>query len=192
MKTRLIAATLFSLATAAVAHAAEQPIRPGLWQLYTSTPGKTEMVNPMIDYVARMRKEMKTMTPEAREATELMLADLAVRGSEYTADGYRTKVCITREDIANIDRLIVKDGDSCSRTRSPIANGEMTVDVKCTRRPVSTSRAIFKFPTDKAVNFESTTTLNDAMGKPLTYHYAGWAKWLGNNCGQVLPASAYD
>ena len=192
MKPRLIASALLSFATLAAGSASAQSVRPGLWQTHISTPGKTQEVNPMIGYVARMKKEMATMDPETRKEMEEMLAQLAASESGFTADGYRTKACITKAQASNVGRFIRRDekgSDNCKRTTSPIVAGQMKINTVCTQ-PASTSSAIVRFQGETGYSFDGSYTMNDAQGKPITYKSSGWGKWLGSDCGKVQPGEA--
>jgi hypothetical protein len=191
MKSKALAISLCALAAACASTVSAQAIRPGLWQLYSSTPGKSGGVDPMVDYVKRMKKEMATMAPEDRAAMEEMLAELAASKTEYTKEGFRTTECISRDQANKIGRLFYKDSGTCSETLSPIEIGRMTIDIKCTR-PVSTTSATVNFQGDKGYNFKSKSIIKDAQGKPITYEYEGWGKWLGSDCGKVRAAPAEE
>lgn len=184
MKTQLIATTLFTFAAMAAGPAAAQYMKPGLWQFHTTTPGKGNGTGAMAAYVANMKKEMASMSPEARKQVEAMLADMAARDMGFTANGFQTKVCITREEVQNLDKLVSRNGN-CTTQRSPLVGGQLKLNMSCTNPP-STGSAVITFQGDTAYTMESTMTANMG-GQRSTYRTTATGKWLSSNCGKVKP-----
>jgi hypothetical protein len=189
MRNTYVAASLSIAAVLCAGSASAQVIKPGLWQVYMTTPGKGTEANPMANYIARMRKEMETMDPESRAAMQETLGQLTAKGTEFTTDGFRTKECVTSADVAQLGKLIVDKDDSCTETISPIVNGQLKIERRCTQPPSSGS-IVVKFQGNTAFSLEGTSTMTDPTGKPHTYKTTGSGKWLGSNCGAVKPGSA--
>jgi hypothetical protein len=183
-----IATALSTLALLCAANASAQlpNIKPGLWQLDVTVPGKAQG-HPMAGYVEKMKAHMASMPPEQRKEIEKSLADLQARGTEFTGDGLRTKECITKENIAKFDLLGKKVPDSCTRKSSPTVGG-MKVSMTCTQPPMKVDAAI-KFQGEKAYTFESLATVTGSDGKPMTHKSTGTGKWLGSDCGKIKSAS---
>lgn len=189
MTTRLLAIPFFALAALHAPDSCAQQvnIKPGLWQLDMTAPGKANG-NPMAGYIAQLKSQMASMPPEQRRQLEATLAELDARGTEFTSDGVRMKECITKENIANYDFLGKKGMDSCTRKVSPTAGG-MNLSMNCTRPQMSVEASV-KSQSDKAYTFESIATVQGPDGKPMTQKSSGSAKWLSSDCGKVKPSPA--
>lgn len=185
MKTQLIATTLFTLAAMAAGPAAAQYMKPGLWQFQTTTPGTGN--GTMAAYLANMKKEMANMSPEARKQMEAVLSQMAARDMGITADGFHTKVCITKEEVQDLDNLVGKHGN-CTTQRSPLVGGQLKMNMSCTNPP-ATGSAVVKFQGDTGYTMEATMTGNMG-GQPATYITTTTGKWLASDCGKVKPATA--
>lgn len=191
MRTTALATTLFTLAAfyAAGASAQQVNIKPGLWQLEVTTPGKVQG-NPMAKYMETMKAQMARMPPEQRKEIEKTMADLQARGTEFTGNGMRTKECITKENIAKFDLLGKKDQDSCTRKGTPMVGG-VKVSMSCTQPRMQVDAAV-RFQGDKAYTFESVATAAGPDGTPMTQKTTGSGKWLSSDCGAVKPVSDDD
>ncbi|MFC5479764.1 DUF3617 domain-containing protein [Massilia suwonensis] len=187
MRTTAIATTLLTLAAFCAGSACAQQlnIKPGLWQLEATVPGKAQG-NAMAGYMERMKAKMAKMPPEQRKEIEKTMADLQARGTEFTGNGMRTKECITRENIAQFDLLGKKGPDSCTRKGTPTAGG-VNVSMTCTQPKMQVDAAV-KFQGDKAYTFESVATLAGPDGRPMTQKTSGSGKWLGSDCGAIKPS----
>jgi hypothetical protein len=188
MRTPPIASALSTLALVCAANASAQlpNIKPGLWQLDVTLPGKAQG-HPMAGYVEKMKAQMASMPPEQRKEIEKSLSDLQARGTEFTGDGLRTKECITKENIAKFDLLGKKAPDSCTRKTSPAVGG-VKLSMTCTQPPMKLDAAI-KFQGEKAYTFESLATISGPDGKPMTHKSTGTGKWLGSDCGRIKPTA---
>ncbi|QOY93451.1 DUF3617 domain-containing protein [Massilia sp. UMI-21] len=191
MRTRLIALPLFALAGICASNAAAQQvnIKPGLWQFDMTMPGQAKG-NPMAAYVGQMKEQMASMPPEQRKRIASTLAELEARGTEFTSEGVRTKTCVTRENLANLDFLGNKGTESCTRKASPLPGG-MQVSMHCTR-PRMSIEASLKYQGEKAYTFESLTTVTGPDGKPMTHKTSGSGKWLSSDCGKIKPTSVAE
>jgi hypothetical protein len=188
MRTPLIATTLFTFAAFCASSVSAQQIniKPGLWQLEMTLPGKAKG-NPMAGYAEQMKRHMASMPPEQRKEIEATLSDLQARGTEFTGDGLRTKECFTKENIAKFELLGKKGADSCTRKVSPTMGG-VNVSMQCARPQMKVDAAV-KFQGEKAYTFESLATVTGPDGKPMTQKSTGSGTWLSSDCGQVKPAA---
>ncbi|WP_168710158.1 DUF3617 domain-containing protein [Massilia sp. Mn16-1_5] len=188
MRTTAIATALLTFAAfcAGSASAQQVNIKPGLWQLEATVPGKAQG-NAMAGYMERMKAQMAKMLSEQRKEIEKTMADLQARGTEFTGNGMRTKECITKENIAKFDLLGKKGPDSCTRKGTPTVGG-VNVSMTCTQPKMQVDAAV-KFQGDKAYTFESVATLAGPDGKPMTQKTSGSGKWLSSDCGAIKPSS---
>jgi len=186
MRTTRITQIILALASVCAAPAfAQQPnIKPGLWQIDMTLPGKGAD-NPMAGYVALMKSQMALMAPEQRAQIEKMMA---ANGTELTGDGLRTKQCITQQDIDKFDVFGKKAPDSCTRKTTPVPGG-MNVNMVCTQ-PRMKVDAVVKAESEKSYRFESVATLPGPDGKEISQKSNGTGKWLGSACGNSGAASA--
>ena len=189
MKMRRTASIVLSLATlcAPNAFAQQVDIKPGLWQLDMTLPGKAGG-NHMASIVALMKSQMDSMPPAQRAEMQKKLGELGAGGTEFTNDGLRTKQCITKEDIAQFDVFGKKGPDSYTRNATPTPGG-MNVSMQCTNPQVKVD-AVVKTQSDKAYTFDSTATMAGPTGAMMTQKTSGSGKWLGSDCGQVKPVTA--
>ena len=184
MKAALILPTLITLVAATAGQANAQTLRPGLWQGFIATPGKTPHVDPMAEYIAQVKKDMAKMSPEERKEAQALLDEAASNGIEHTADGILAKACITKQQVANSHLLFGRDQQpGCTEKRSPFLAGKTTMTFECTRPQKSSGSLIIQFKGDTA--YSMTGTASYGPGKAVAV--SGWGKWLGNDCGKIKP-----
>ncbi|QYF93837.1 DUF3617 domain-containing protein [Massilia sp. PAMC28688] len=183
MKTTLIAATLFSAALCA-AQASAQTLRPGLWEIRSSTPGGAGSGKAMAEHMARMKKEIAAMPAAQRQQMEAALAGQAASALQFTDDGMIMKHCITPDDVAAMDKLIIKEG-GCTTQRSPMIGGVVKMNMSCTTPP-STGNGTIRFSGDTAYTMEMTMNTR-FQGQNHTAKVSSSGKWLASSCGKVKP-----
>lgn len=161
---------------AGVSHA--QTMKPGLWE-FKQTP----QLDPARQaQMAQAQKAMESMPPERRQMMEQMMAQHGV--SMNMAGGTITiKTCVTKEQA--------------ERNMAPVTHrGNCTQDVK---RSGSTIQTHFVC-TDPASEGDATVTLkgsegftndvtvkHERQGKTETMKVSGEGRWLGADCGDILP-----
>jgi len=181
---RATRATQIILALASVcatqAFAQQPAIKPGLWQIDMTLPGKAAD-KPMGGYVEMMKSQMASMTPEQRAQVEKVLA---ASGTELKGDGLRTKQCITQQDIDNGALFGKKSTDSCTRKTTPIAGG-MNVSMTCTQ-PRMKVDAVMHADSATSYRFESVATVPGPDGKEISQQSRGSGQWLGSDCAKPV------
>ena len=188
MRMTRTASIVLSLATMCATNAFAQQIdiKPGLWQLDMTLPGKAAG-NQMAGVVALMKSQMASMSPAQRAEMQKRLGELGAGGTEFTDDGLRTKQCITKQDIAQFDVLGKKGSDSCTRSATPMPGG-MNVSMQCTQPQLKVD-AVVKTQSETAYTFESTATMAGPGGAMMTQKTSGTGKWLGSDCTKAAPVS---
>jgi hypothetical protein len=188
MKTKCAKQIVLVLALASVCAAqafAQQPaIKPGLWQIDMTLPGKAANT-PMGGYAEMMKSQMASMTPGQRAQIEKMLA---ASGTELKGDGLRTKQCITQQDIDKGALFGRKGTDSCARKTTPVAGG-MNVSMTCTQ-PRMKVDAVMRAESETSYRFESVATVPGPDGKEISQKSSGSGKWLASDCGTTGAAAA--
>ena len=186
---RRTASIVLSLATlcATNAFAQQVDIKPGLWQLEMTLPGKGGG-KQMASIAALMKSQMDSMPAAQRAEVQKKLGELGAGGTEFTENGLRTKQCITKQDIAQFDVFGKKGPDGCTRNATPMAGG-LNVSMQCTQPQVKID-AVVKTQSDEAYTFDSTATMAGPNGTTMTQKTSGSGKWLGSDCGQLKPAAA--
>lgn len=181
--TQIILAFSFASVCTAQAFAQQPAIKPGLWQIDMTLPGKGGN-KQMGGYLEMMKSQMAAMAPEQRAQVEKMLA---ASGTELKGDGLRTKQCITQQDINKFDVFGKKSTDSCTRKTTPVAGG-MNVSMTCTQ-PRMKVDAVMKADSETSYRFESVATVPGPDGKEITQKSSGSGKWLGSDCGKTGAAA---
>ena len=188
MSTRSIAATLFALAAVAAGGASAQTIRPGLWEVQVTMPGRPAGMPSMAKHIEMMKQQMASMPPEQRQEIQKAIDQMSASGTEFTADGMRTKQCVTKEQIAKFMLPQQRTAEGCTQTMSRVGGNEAKVNMQCTQPPMTVD-AVFKRENEKSYRFESTSKITGPGGQTITQKGSGTGKWLSDNCGNVKPAS---
>lgn len=182
MKTRLIAATLVMVAAAAGNQAAAQALKPGLWDIRQSAPNGSGQA--MAEQMARIRKDIAAMPAEQRKQMESLMAATDNNQVQFTDKGMSLKACVTADDAARLENLVVKDGN-CTMQRSPLVAGQIKMNISCTSPP-STGNGTIRFQGDTGYEMDVTMT-SKVQGQTRTNKMSSTGKWLGSDCGKVKP-----
>ena len=187
MKNTLVAFTLLSLSTIAAIPACAQTVKPGLWEIQNSM-GKG-WGKAMAGIEANNKKMMAAMSAEARKEMAAVEAENAGR-TRYTDDHIIVKACITKEQVANISKMLPPPQGNCTEQRSPMIAGVMKIDHKCTN-PASTGSTTLRLRGDTGFDMEGTSSMT-VQGQRHTTNGTTSGKWLGANCGKIEPDTDED
>lgn len=182
MLVRLAALSLAAGAAVAAVPSSAQNMKPGLWQINH----KMQSSNAQLEQaMARMREHMANMSPEQRKAMEDMMAKHGVNMPSADLQGTIVmKMCLTKEMAAH-NRVPIQQQGNCTHTQSPVAGNTMKVSFQCTQPPASGEGQV-TFNGDDAYTLTMRIT-STANGKPETVNMDATGKWLGADCGNILP-----
>jgi hypothetical protein len=159
--------------------AADAPkLSPGLWEhgfTMKSRSGKLESA------MSQMQKSMAALPPAQRQMMQDMMAK---QGVALGDTGQSVKVCITPEQ-ARADRMPTQEG--CTQTASRSGN-TWSMRFECKGNPPTSGHGQVTLESSKAYQGQFTvdTTL---QGKPEQMLMNTRGKWLGDDCGNIRPAS---
>jgi hypothetical protein len=157
--------------------ASAQKFSPGLWEhqfTMKSESGRMEKA------MREAQQAMASMTPEQRKMMQDMMAS---QGVAFGPQGNSVKVCITKEEAERDAPPPAQEG--CTQTSK--RNGNIwQLSFKCPG-PLPSSG-------DGTVTVQSPTAysglfriVTDLEGKPEKMNMNTSGKWLGANCGNILP-----
>jgi hypothetical protein len=179
---RLIVSTaaLALLAGVSFTAAAQQKMRPGLWEHNVSF--KTQS-GQMEAAMAEMQKSLASMPPAQRKQMEQMMAQ---QGVGLGATGQSVKVCVTKEQ-ADLDNIPQQEG--CTQQVQRVDANTMKVAFSCKGgqgEPPSSGEGTVTFQGPKAYSgqFKFKTV---QQGKPEQIDMAQKGRWLSDDCGAIKP-----
>src|SRR4051812_38220340 len=120
-----------ALAGALAPAAAQQRLKPGLWEMTNKIQGNAQMDQAM----AEMQKQLAAMPPEQRKQMEAMMGGRGVQMGGMGPGGMSMRVCLTREMVER-DDIPAGNGD-CKTTQQQRSGGTIKVTFACTRPPSS-------------------------------------------------------
>src|SRR5882757_5546586 len=182
-RTSLFALVFFALIASAATD--NLSIKPGLWEVTTSSESKGA---PPVDAArkAEMEKMMTKMSPEMRARIEA-----SQKKSQAMAGPRVSKSCVTKEDLSRPLGMGTEDG-KCTRTiiKSTSSSQEIRVDCAIGERK---STALLRVTATNSENWTGTmdTSIPTAKGD-ITVRTNMSGKWLGADCGDVKPHSSSD
>jgi len=182
LKTCLLAgATLLHLSAAL---AESPPIKPGLWEVTTSSPQINGQTMP--DMSAQMAEQMKKMPPQMRQQIEAQMKAKGVQMAPAGGGGMAVRVCITQEALAQ-NRWQQTEG-RCQNTAMNKSGATWTWSFTCTEPPASgEGRTTFQ-GNEAYVNELHMNT--ERKGKPMSTVMTHRGKWLSADCGGLKPAGS--
>ena len=173
MRTAFIAT---ALALACLPAAAQQQMKPGLWEV------QTKMNNPQMDQaMAQMQQQMASMPPEQRKQMEAMMAQRGVKMMP-SASGMTMQVCMTKEQVER-NEVPQQQGD-CKHTITQRSGSTMKMTFTCASPP-SSGEGEFTSSSDGYTSRMTVTSA--AQGKPETTTINSSGKWMSADCGSVKP-----
>ena len=173
-------AVLALLAGVSFTAAAQQKMRPGLWEHNISF--KTQS-GQMEAAMAEMQKSLASMPPAQRKQMEQMMAQ---QGVGLGATGQTVKVCVTKEQ-ADLDNIPQREG--CTQKVQRVDANTMKVAFSCKGgqgEPPSSGEGTVTFqgPTAYTGQFKFKTVQD---GKPEQIDMAQKGRWLSDSCGAIKP-----
>lgn len=179
----LIVTLAAAAATVAMAPAAAQAIKPGLWEIQHRMGG-----NPKMDQLtADMQKHMREMTPEQRQQMESAMAGRDMPWAPASAGGgMAMRMCLTREMV---ERNEFPSGRAdCKSTQQKRTGKTVKSTFTCTNPPSSGENEVtIDGPESYASRGRITRTVG---GNPETMTIETRGKWLSADCGNVKPLQA--
>lgn len=167
------------LAAACLPVAAQQQLKPGLWEINNKMKG-----NPQMDAaMEQMQKQLAAMPPEQRKQMEDMMAQRGVRMAPGGAGGGMTvQMCMTKEMVERKE-MPVREG--CKTTKQDRSGNTMKVAFTCSNPP-SSGEGEFTFTSDQAYSTHMVVR-TAVQGRETTTEMDGSGKWLGADCGSIKP-----
>jgi hypothetical protein len=157
-----------------------QSSKPGLWEITQKLGGNPEIEAAM----ARVEKQMASMSPEQKKMMQAMVAKQGVSMGTATGGGTVAKICITKE-MADRPRLPSQMQGDCTTTLSDKTASSMKMKFVC-KSPASSGEGTYTFASDAAYSMKMKMTIDD-KGGPKTMTIDSQGKWLSNDCGDVKP-----
>ncbi|HWZ43653.1 MAG TPA: DUF3617 domain-containing protein [Candidatus Saccharimonadales bacterium] len=175
--------TLVFFALLASAATDNLSIKPGLWEVTTSSESKGA---PPVDPArkAEMEKMMAKMSPEMRARVEAAQK----KSQAHMAGPNVRKSCVTKEDLSGALGM-PKEADKCTRTVIKATSSTQEIRVDCAQGEHKSS-ALLRVTATNSENWSGTMdTTIAAAGKDITVRTNMSGKWLGADCGDVKPLS---
>lgn len=187
MKSKLITTTLLTLSALAALPASAQSIKPGLWQVTSTTPtGNVGNTRITPEHMALAKDLLASMPAEQRKQMESAMANAGAGDMQLTDNGVTLKQCISKEQAADYSSLIIREGN-CTVQRTPAVAGVAKFDMRCTN-PQATGNGTVRFQGDTGYALDMTTTAN-INGQSMTNKISATGKWLGADCGSIKPVA---
>jgi hypothetical protein len=169
------------LAGALLPAAAQQRLKPGLWEMTQKMQGNAQMDQAM----AEMRKQLESMPPEQRKQMEAVMAGRGVQMSGMGAGGMSVRICLTKEMVER-DEVPAASGD-CKTTRQQRSGNTLKMAFSCSNPPSSGESEVTLASAEAFTSRTRATTT--AGGKPETVNVEGSGKWVSADCGNVKPVT---
>jgi hypothetical protein len=169
-------ALLFATLIGTTAHA--QKAAPGLWEHTMQMKSQSGQIEAGL---AQMREELARMPPEQRQQMEQMMAQ---RGLGISPAGTAARVCITPEQAAR-DQMPQPDG-RCSQQSVQRSGNVLKIKFVCSGDPPARGEGEYTFSSDKA--FSGRMQVDTVVqGKPEQMTMTSSSRWLGADCGAIVP-----
>lgn len=167
----------FVLAAACLPCAAQQALKPGLWEINNKMQG-----NPEVDAaMARLQQQMAAMSPEQRKQVEAAMAQRGMR-MQPASGGMTIQMCMTPE-MSRRNDMPMREG--CTATKQERSGNTLKVAFSCANPP-SSGEGEFTMNGDQA--YSSHMVVKTVMqGRETTTEMNATGKWLGADCGSVKP-----
>lgn len=173
MKTLLLF-TAVSLALSLSAFAAENPLKPGLWEMSSTMKMGDKKINPQLE----MEKAVANLPAEQRKRMAEMMAKSG-GGSNVSSGGW-VKVCYTREMLARKD-FGTEARRECTSTIKEQTAKRMTVDFKCQDGSTGSGEWNFLSP----ALYDGKMKFVQKSGEKSEMTVSG--RFIKDDCGDVKP-----
>lgn len=174
---KAIALALLAAAFALPA-AAQQQLKPGLWEIQQKMGGNPELEQQM----AQAKAAMAAMPPEQRKQMEAMMARQGVQMGANNS----IRICMTKEMVEK-NEIPSQQGD-CKVTNQARSGNTMKASFACTN-PASSGNTEVTIASPEAYTMKTNVTTS-ARGKPEQMTLEGSGKFVGADCGSVKPVQA--
>lgn len=169
---------LLLLSSAALTHAADVNINPGLWVVqHHGTMGNNGVTMPIPD-ATQLQGLMKNLPPEARAQIE---KHVGANGTAMAA-GQDVKVCISPEQAAKNEFPTDPTG-KCKLMNNTRTGNTIAIKMQCSKGDV-----------DAVITLHDAASWSSTMkgsaqngGQNYTMDMQATGKWLGNDCGTLKP-----
>jgi hypothetical protein len=171
---------LLPLAVWAADNATPLDIKPGLWENTT----KTEMGGRAMPAMPAIPPEaLAQMPPEQRARVEAMM------NSRKPGGGMTTKVCMTRDSLANGIRMAQQKG--CTQKLVSSSSTKMVMHVECTEGANKSSGDVtFERIDSEHTKGNMAMKVSSGGAPPMDMKMVMEGKWLSSDCGDVKPVEA--
>lgn len=165
--------------------AAQNTMKPGLWEINNKMGGSGEQGAKMAAAMEQMQKQMAAMSPEQRKQMQDMMAKQGVNMAPGgTGGGMAVRVCITKEMAARNEAPAQPQGD-CKQEQMQKTGNTMKFKFTCSKPPSSGEGEITQ-------NSPESYTMNmkvnrEVKGKPEQMTMEAQGKWVSSDCGSVKP-----
>lgn len=170
----------------AVPAAAQQNMKPGLWEVTNKMGGSGDMGTKMAAAQAEMQKQLAAMPPEQRKQMEKMMADKGVGMAPGGAPGggMAARVCMSKEMAAR-NEPPAQQGD-CKQEQLQKSGNTTRFKFSCSKPP-TTGEGEYTLHSPEHYTMKIKTT-SQVKGKAEQMTMDAQGKWLSNDCGNLKPA----
>lgn len=171
MKTSALS-VLMALLLLSSAVLAQDKMKAGLWEMTMKSD---------------MMKNMPKIPPEQMQK----MKEMGIAVPQMQDGGMVTRVCITKEMAERDEAPEMNYKESgCQPKNYQRAGSSYSVDIVCDG-PDMKGRGTARGKFDGGNSFTSTYDFKGTMhGQPVNQHHENSGKWLGADCGSVVPAGA--
>lgn len=177
------AALLLACALSATAHAADPapPIKPGLWEITTTSQQIDGQAMP--DIGAQMAEQLKAMPPAMRQQIEAQMKSKGLQMAPGQRGGTAVRTCVSKASLDQ-NRWQATQGD-CRNQITERSGKTWKWKVNCTQPP-SQGEGSTTFISPEAYTNDMRMTMS-GQGQPQTMTMKHQAKWLSADCGGLKP-----
>lgn len=177
------AALLLASFLSATAHAAEPapPIKPGLWEITTTSQQIDGQAMP--DIGAQMAEQLKAMPPAMRQQIEAQMKSKGVQMAPGQRGGTAVRTCVSKESLDQ-NRWQATQGD-CKSQITERSGKTWKWKVSCTQPP-SQGEGSTTFISPEAYTNDMRMTMS-GQGQPQTMTMKHQARWVSADCGGLKP-----
>jgi hypothetical protein len=168
-----------AFAAALAPAAAQQRLKPGLWEMTHKMQGNAQMDQAM----AEMQKQLAAMPPEQRKQMEAMMAGKGMQMGGMGPGGMSMRMCLTKEMVER-DEIPANNSD-CKTTNRSRSGNTLKFAFSCTKPPSSGESEVTVNGSDSFISKTRATTT--ASGKSETVTMEGSGKWVAADCGSIKP-----
>lgn len=178
-----VASTMLAALLSANAHAADAapPIKPGLWEITTTSQQIDGQAMP--DIGAQMAEQLKAMPPAMRKQIEAQMKSSGVQMAPGQGGGTAVRTCVSKESLEQ-NRWQGTQGD-CRNQVTERSGKTWKWKVSCTQPP-SQGEGSTTFVSPEAYTNDMRMTMS-GQGKPQTMTMKHTARWVSSDCGGLKP-----